>query len=135
MEMFKEFVREHPGKFFGLCWMRFWMAILPARITSTSTTALISAWYAKGVPLLLGLLFTVRAFALKKIPKFPRGVVFAILVAAYWQAIQTLAGAGLRYRLPVEPAWAVMVGIAAERLLDMLKQRPSRGEAASAIGR
>jgi hypothetical protein len=140
MEMFKEFLRAHPGKFLGLCWMRFWMAILPARITSTSATALISAWYAKGIPLIVCTaagLVALKNAARRKAPLGARcpAWIFPALIAAYWQAVQTLAGPGLRYRLPVEPAWAVMVGIAAAFLLDMLKRSPSRGEAASTRGR
>src|SRR5205085_5994826 len=111
MAMFQDFVRAEPLKFAGLCWMRFWMAILPARITSTSVTALLSAWFAKGIPLILCLTTAVLMRA-RKIPNIPKAIFFPILVAAYWQTIQTLAGPGLRYRLPVEPAWAVIVGVA-----------------------
>jgi hypothetical protein len=123
MEMFKEFVRENPEKFLGLCWMRFWMAILPARITSTSTTALMAAWYAKGIPLVIGCLAGIFSLRRLRDTKEPVAAVFLLLVVGYWQAIQTLAGPGLRYRLPVEPAWAVLVGIAVAWLLDMLRER------------
>jgi 4-amino-4-deoxy-L-arabinose transferase-like glycosyltransferase len=121
MAMFKEFAWEHPGKFIGLCWIRFWMALLPARITSTTSGALISAWYAKGIPLVVGLLFLALAF--KGRVKVKPGFWFVFLVAAYWQAIQTLAGPGLRYRLPVEPAWAIMTGVAVVAIAGMLKSR------------
>jgi 4-amino-4-deoxy-L-arabinose transferase-like glycosyltransferase len=131
MEMFQEFLREHPGKFVGLCWMRFWMALLPARITSTSTTALISAWYAKGTPLALGISAIIGGIFLRQKWRCPRAAMFLVLVAAYWQAIQTLAGPGLRYRLPVEPVWAVLVGIAAAWMADML--RTSRPPAQSTM--
>ena len=121
MAMFKEFLRENPAKFGGLCWMRFWMAILPTRITSTTTGALISAWYAKGIPLILGVgaLFVAR----HRLRNLPGAVLFPVLIVAYWQSIQTLAGPGLRYRLPVEPAWAVLVGIAVVCIADMLRAR------------
>jgi hypothetical protein len=131
MAMFKDFVREQPGKFLGLCWIRFWMAILPARITSTSAGALVSAWYAKGIPLIVCMMTVIGILARRATPRFRRGVVFVLLLAAYWQAIQSLAGPGLRYRLPVEPAWAVIVGIAVACMVDMLKERAQPGEIAS----
>lgn len=114
MQMFREFLRENPQKFAGLCWMRFWMALLPARITSTTTGALISALYAKGIPLALLLALLIMR------PRLPGALMFPFLLAAYWQAIQTLAGPGLRYRLPVEPAWAIIVGVAGAALIAML---------------
>lgn len=122
MAMFKEFFHAHPLKFIGLCWMRFWMAILPARITSTTSGALFSAWYAKGIPLVICSVALFLAGARKKIPQRP-GVVFPLLIAAYWQAIQSLAGPGLRYRLPVEPAWAIILGVAVVCIGDMLRAR------------
>jgi hypothetical protein len=98
------------------------MAILPARITSTSTGALVSAWYAKGIPLVVCGAAVLLAIVQRR--RFISATaLFPIMIAVYWQAIQTLAGPGLRYRLPVEPVWAVIVGIAAVCLIDMLRAR------------
>jgi len=121
MEMFREFVHENPGKFLGLCWMRFWLAALPVRITSDTLTALISAWYAKGVTLCIAVMAFVAAAAgrlrgLRLLLRCWPVLGFVI----YWQAIQTLAGPGLRYRLPAEPFWAVLVGVLAVILAGLL---------------
>jgi len=133
MEMFKEFVREHPAKFAGLCGMRFLMATLPMRITSTSASAAVSAWYAKGI--VLALLLPTLVWALAKRPRWRRRLVRAwplLLLVVYWQGIQTLAGPGLRYRLPVEPIWAVWVGAMVSFWLARLANRPGARSPAGA---
>lgn len=125
-EMFWDFVRHNPAKFAGLCWMRFWMAVLPVRVTSTTLTAALSAWYAKGMVLaLLGALVAVWPFKRWRSRRLALRVWPLVLLVFYWQAIQTLAGPGLRYRLPVEPVWSVLVGILAAILIALFIRRPN----------
>ncbi len=105
MKMFLDFVATQPLKFLGLVWMRFWMAVLPVKITIESALASAAAWYGKG---------TVLAVALAAAPFVRRSLVSrmlpALLLAGYWILMQSLAGPGLRYRLPSEPAWALIIG-------------------------
>lgn len=112
-KLFQDFVREKPGKFAGLTWMRFWMALLPIQITSTSKLTLIGAWYAKGTALaawlaLAALLFTGRLKGRRLLWRLAP----LLLLLAMWQALQSLAGPGMRYRTPVEPGYAVLIGVA-----------------------
>lgn len=119
MALFKQFVREQPFKFLGLCGIRFCYALLPMRVTSTSFNASVSAWYAKGLPILVMLLCVLTCFKAKiRWRRLGWRVFPAILLLIYWQALQTLAGPGLRYRTPVEPAWALLCGVAASACLS-----------------
>ncbi|MDX1952941.1 MAG: glycosyltransferase family 39 protein [Verrucomicrobiota bacterium] len=115
MKMFQDFVFREPVKFLGLCWVRFWMALLPVRITSTTLNALISAWYVKGIPLLLLIMLGIRSFRnhsfISSLSNALRRYWPLLLLVLLWQGIQTLAGPGMRYRLPVEPAWAIIIGL------------------------
>ena len=112
-EMFREFVRNEPAKFLGLCWVRFWMAVLPVSVSAHHFSARASAWYAKGSGIVLGGLVLVISGYYRRdgrwrmlVPAWP-----IVGMVCYWQLIQTLAGPGLRFRLPVEPAWAVLLGV------------------------
>ncbi len=111
-EMFWHFVASDPLKFLGLVWMRFWMAVLPVAVVSKSAFAAAAAWYSKGavlVVLFLSIWFVRVALLWRMLP----WVVFA----GYWILMQSLAGAGLRYRIPAEPAWACIVGILCAAIL------------------
>lgn len=113
MEMFHEFVRTDPMRFLGLCWIRFWMAVLPVSVSAHHFAARVSAWYAKGPVLVLGGLAVVICGVRRRDGRWRMlGPAWPILgMVCYWQLIQTLAGPGLRFRLPVEPAWAVLIGV------------------------
>lgn len=106
MAMFRDFVRRNPAKFLGLVWMRFWMAVLPVTVTSKAWSAVASAWYSKGavIALLAIGVWTAR-------PRLALRVLPWTLFAAYWLALQSMAGSGMRYRLPAEPVWSCIVGV------------------------
>ena len=106
VRLFREFVREHPVHFLGLTFVRFWLALLPVAITAASPLAVAAAWYVKGVPLLL----VVPALFLARWRLWLR-VWPMVLYVAYWQALQSVSATGMRYRLPADPVWAVLVGI------------------------
>jgi 4-amino-4-deoxy-L-arabinose transferase-like glycosyltransferase len=116
------FVEEKPATFAGLCWMRFWLALLPVRLTSTSRTALVAVWYDKGLTLLalLALAALLLGRRLRGGPLLRRAAPVALLLAT-WQAVQSLAGPGVRYRLPSDPAWAVAIGVIGAVLLASLR--------------
>jgi hypothetical protein len=122
--LFREFLWNEPGKFLGLTFVRFWLALLPVAITAASPLATAAAWYIKGIPLLLVLpaLFLAR-------PRLWLRVWPLVLYVAYWQALQSVSATGMRYRLPADPAWAVLVGIAFAVVLAALL--PGRATAAA----
>ncbi|HEY7328476.1 MAG TPA: glycosyltransferase family 39 protein [Gemmataceae bacterium] len=105
LELFYQFLREQPHKFLGLTWIRFWMALLPVAITAASPLANVMAWYIKGPMLVLipmGLYWAKRRLWWRMLPW--------LLFVSYWQALQSISGAGMRYRLPADPAWVCIVG-------------------------
>ncbi|MFH1923321.1 MAG: hypothetical protein ABIP48_25950, partial [Planctomycetota bacterium] len=111
------FLREEPGKFIGLTWMRFWIAILPVAITAHSPLSTLAAWYVKGLILVivpLGVYLGRRRLWVDLLPW--------LLFAAYWQALQSISGPGMRHRLPADPAWACLVGVYAGVILAAVLQ-------------
>jgi hypothetical protein len=118
MEMFLEFVRAHPAKFIGLVLMRFLIALVPMAVVAKSTGAVLSAWYAKGA---------VLASVILAAPVVKRHTLWRIApwlaFAGYWTVMQSLAGAGLRYRLPADPAWACILGVLCSVIVSDLRLR------------
>jgi 4-amino-4-deoxy-L-arabinose transferase-like glycosyltransferase len=109
MRLFLDFVAADPAKFAGLVFVRTVMALAPVAVSSGyhggSVTASATAIYVKGIPLLAlgaGLWFLRARFWWRIRP--------LVLFVAYWTAMQSLAGPGLRYRLPADPAWACIAG-------------------------
>lgn len=126
MALFIQFLKDQPLKFLGLCGVRFCYALLPMRVTSTSFNASVSAWYAKGVPILVLLFCILTCFKAKiRWRRLGWRILPAILLVVYWQALQTLAGPGLRYRTPVEPAWTLLCGVVASACLAAWIQSPA----------
>jgi hypothetical protein len=118
MDMFREFVTSHPKKFAGLVFIRFLMALLPVAVVSRSTAALVVAWYGKGVALLVLILAAYQGHR----TLFWRSAPWLLFVG-YWTLMQSLGGAGLRYRLPADPAWACIVGVMCSAILSHFTQR------------
>jgi hypothetical protein len=122
MDMFRAFVRSHPTKFAGLVFMRFLMALLPVAVVSRSTAALVVAWYAKGVVLVVLVLAIYQGHR----TLFWRTAPWLLFVG-YWTLMQSLGGAGLRYRLPADSAWACIVGVMGSAILsNFAKRRETR---------
>jgi hypothetical protein len=117
-DMFLRFLASNPLKFLGLVWMRFWMALLPVAVVSRSPFAAATAWYAKGT-VLLSLLFAIRLIPARRFYRLLPWLLFA----GYWMLMQSLAGSGLRYRIPVDPAWACIVGVLWAAILAVLRRR------------
>jgi len=118
MKLFLSFVRTEPMKFLGLVWMRFWMAVLPVAVVSKSAFAIASAWYAKGtvlVALAIALWLKQARVLLRILP--------VVLFALYWVLMQSLAGSGLRYRIPSDPAWAIMLGVLSSSIIAWTRIR------------
>jgi hypothetical protein len=119
MQLFRHFVASQPGKFAGLVLVRLTMALLPVPVSSGahggSMAAMVSAWYIKGTPLIAvgaALLWLKGRLWWRAMP--------LVIFAGYWALMQSLAGPGLRYRLPADPVWACMVGIVAAAALVRL---------------
>jgi 4-amino-4-deoxy-L-arabinose transferase-like glycosyltransferase len=126
MELFLNFVVAEPWKFAGLVGVRFAMALLPVVVSSGalggSLAGTISAWYVKGIPLLalaVGLAWMRGRLWLRMLP--------LVLFVVYWTLMQSLAGPGLRYRLPADPAWACIVGIIGAAALAGWRSAPAPG--------
>ena len=118
MQMFFEFARSHPVKFLGLILMRFLIAVLPITVVSKSAGAVVAAWYAKGAVLVL-LVLSIRLVEKRILWRIAPWLVYGV----YWILMQSLAGAGLRYRLPADPAWACVVGVLFSALLAKTQKR------------
>jgi 4-amino-4-deoxy-L-arabinose transferase-like glycosyltransferase len=118
MDMFRDFVITHPTKFAGLVFMRFLMALLPVAVVSRSTASLVVAWYAKGVVLLVLILAVYQGHRTLLWRSAPW-----LLFVGYWTLMQSLGGAGLRYRLPADAAWACIVGVMCSAILSNFTQR------------
>jgi 4-amino-4-deoxy-L-arabinose transferase-like glycosyltransferase len=112
MQMFVEFAKANPGTFLGLAVVRAGMSVLPVSVTSKSALAVVTAWYAKGT-VLIALLLSVWLVRPRLYFRMRAWVLFAV----YWTLLQSLAGSGLRYRLPADPAWALIVGALAAAIL------------------
>lgn len=106
-ELFLQFVREHPERFLALTGARFLVAVLPLTAVKFSLLTSLAAWYIKGIVLLLvpaALILARRRLWWRLLPW--------LLFVAYWQTLQSVSGAGLRYRLPADPVWACILGVA-----------------------
>src|SRR5262249_61121282 len=101
-----------PGRVLGLAAVRAGMAVLTVRVPPTSGLAVVTAGYAKG-PVLIALLLSVWLVRPRLYFRMRAWVLFAV----YWILLQSLAGSGLRYRLPADPAWALIVGALAAAIL------------------
>lgn len=115
LDLFLQFLRGDPWKFLGLTWMRFWIAILPVAVVAHSPLATLAAWYVKGpilVLLPLGFYLDRRRLWVDLLPW--------LTFVAYWQALQSISGPGMRHRLPADPAWACLVGVYASIVLATL---------------
>ena len=128
MSLFLDFLKRDPWHVLGLIWMRFWIAVLPVSITWNTTVSIVGAWYAKGVPLLVAVLAVWRL----RISAIAAATYPWLLSMFYWLAIQSLAGPGLRYRLPVEPFYACMVGVVGAAVIGTWRRPATRCDTARA---
>ena len=123
MRLFVEFVADQPMKFAGLVLVRLAMAVAPVSVSSEyhggSTVAALSAWYIKGIPLIAlvaaGVLLRARLWWRIR----PLG-----LFVGYWMVMQSLAGPGIRYRLPADPVWACIIGVIGAAVLAKTLRGP-----------
>lgn len=120
----KGFIAEHPATFLGLCTMRLGMNLLPVRITSTTRSAWLAAFYAKGLQWLLLLILVGSGWCrTAAFGSFLRRLRFPLICILLWMGMQSIAGPGLRFRLPVEPFWAVLIGgLGAEVVTHLFSQ-------------
>ncbi len=116
MDLFKHHVATNPGHVAGLMVVRFAMALWPMPVTEKGPGAWASAAYSK-LPAILALVGVVLLSRFRRL--FVRSWPLWAFVAT-WQVMQTLAGPGLRYRLPAEIAWASIIGVVLAILLARL---------------
>jgi hypothetical protein len=107
MNLFLEHLRDDPLHVAGLALVRLAIAVVPMPVTDRDAVTWLVALYAKGLTLLALVLMLVGR------RRFPwQALSLYLLFAIFWLGIQSVAGPGLRYRIPAEVAWAVIVGTA-----------------------